>query len=246
MANLSSVDGEMTIQSTNTSLYDLSVFVYYFQQIESQYAYPTNLSVIEELDKDETWEFVKDYAVKETDESSAIQRSITFPFSANGRWSYQHNFKWFFDMKKYQDIIDKESHCGYDNLLKSITIKVSYTEEEAGAGFINESNATIIAKEIQPHKFESDVVEYHGKSYAYTIENLRAICGYEEACSIPDMLAHPEEYFTQKAIDDHYDKIKAQLERAIQQDHAAEDDICWEVETLLDDYGIQIDKADLL
>ena len=246
MANLSSVDGVMTIQSTKTSLYDLFVFTYYFQQIESQYTYSTNLLGVDGLDKDDVWEHIKTYAIQERDASNAIQYSIIFPFSANGRWSYQNNLKWFFEMRKYQDIIDKESHCGYDDLLKSITIKVSYTEEEAGAGFINESNATIIAKEIQPHEFESDVVEYHGKSYAYTIENLRAICGYEEACSIPDMLAHPEEYFTQKAIDDHYDKIKAQLEKAIQQDHAAEDDICWEVETLLDDYGIQIAKADLL
>lgn len=246
MANLSSVYGKMTIQSANTSLYDLFVFTYYFQQLESSYAYPTNLSTIDRLYEDEVWEHIKQYAVQERDASNALQCNITFPFSANGRWSYQHNFKWFFDMKKYQDIIDKESHCGYDNLLKSITIKVSYTEEEAGVGFINESNATIIAKEIQPHEFESDVVDYHEKAYAYTIENLRKICGYTEACSIQDMLQHPEEYFTKHAIDDHYDQIKAQLERAIQQDHAAEDDICWEVTTLLDDYGIQIDKNDLL
>lgn len=245
MANLSSVDGEMTIQSTNTSLYDLFVFTYYFQQIESQYAYPTNLLGMDGLDKDEAWECVKQYAIQERDASNAIRYSITFPFSANGRWAYANNLKWFFDMKKYQDIIDKESHCGYDALLKSITIEVSYVEEEAGANFIGECTAIVKANEIRPHEFESNV-DYHEKMYDYTIENLRKICGYTEACSIQDMLQHPEEYFTQKAIDDHYDQIKAQLERAIQRDHAAEDDIGWEVVTLLDDYGIQIDKNDLL
>jgi len=137
-----------------------------------------------------------------------LRRSKEQHFNAMGRWSFQNNLESFFDVldPQYMDRVYKAVHStprqifnSYYYLLKNmkereLTIHWSYTDEEAGNGYLY----TQIGYHSITAKFQYNVSSY--QTYTYNLKNYCAVYlegddepVYEAAFNLSKLFNIPQE-----------------------------------------------------
>ena len=240
MANLSSVFGDISIFAP--SINDLAVFAYYFQKLNNNVTYYTNLNDIEEFDKfEDVLNFIKDnHTVINHKNSKTFEFNSSF--TACGRWTFETNLEWFFGLEKYKDEIEALSSKSYDELIESIKILTHYTEEESGCAFIDKAVASLKAKRTKDETYESDIDINHD-TYDYTVENLKNMCDYTDVYSINDALKNMSDYFTEDALKKHKLEITNSLKATPKEKRDA---VYFDRDDMFDDLTIKINHNYLL
>lgn len=234
MANISSAFGDMSISAP--SINDLAVFAYYFHKSNNSVEYYTNLNQIDEFKNfDDVLNFIKNNH-NILDDKNSKRFEFNSSFCASGRWTFENNLDWFFNLKEYKDEIEELSDNGYAALIESIEINVNYIEYECGCAFIDEATAVVKAKKSNNNEFESDVTINH-KPHDYTVENLRNICGYDEVYSVNDALKNMNEYFTKDALKNHKTEIENSLTAIPDEKRNL---IYFDIDEMFEDLDIQI------
>lgn len=164
MANISSAFGQVTIQAPSPELLKKLLIVQ------------------SEFEKDAHYDTTIDYNKNELDEQihklpneNVYEFSTTF--AANGRWSFESNVTWFFDLLKYPDKIPVTPTPEESEIIElkkelrdyNFTVIFNFTDSESGCDFIEKGIATVTwnAAEQKSH------VDYNiHESHNYTVEAL--------------------------------------------------------------------------
>ena len=156
MANMSNASG--TIKFESTSLEYLAIFVHYFQKVKLEEYYTISLDLIDEnnfsrdqiLDKKQygnDFEYNRDY-VKKHSEKTVLNDSTIYSFSdffnGFGKYCFRNNFDFFFNLEKYEAEINELTDSKYEDVIKSMTIKLKYTDEEPASEILEEVTAVLV------------------------------------------------------------------------------------------------------
>ena len=197
MANSSNAFGEITF--INPVLKDLAIFMYYFNKKQSASDYSTYIFELENASFEEILDIVKKDSQKIND-----KYSITFSFDAFGRWTYENNLSWFFNLDNYKDQI--EELTDYDSLIENTLIKVNFLDEERGFKNLIEYSCELSAKKNKYDNYESVKSNIVKNTFDYTAKNLRELFDYE-IYSLTDAIENMEYYFNEDAINNHKTEI---------------------------------------
>ena len=240
MANISSVFGDISIIAP--SINDLAVFAYYFQKANENVTYYTNITDIEEFDKfDDVLNFIKNnYTVINNNDSKTFEFNSSF--TAAGRWTFECNLEWFFDLIKYKNEIETLSKKSYNEVIESIKINIHYTEDECGCCFIDKATATLKDKKTEDNKYESDIIISHDE-YEFTVDNLKNMCGYSDVYSINDALKNMSDYFTEDALKKHKRDINKALKSTSKDQRKC---VYFDIDEMFEDLDIKINPDYLI
>lgn len=197
MANLSNAFGEITF--INPILKDLAIFMYYFNKKQSSSDYSTYIFELENASFDEILDIVKKDSQKIDD-----KYSITFSFDAFGRWTYENNLSWFFNLDDYRNQI--EEMTDYDSLIENTLIKVIFLDEERGFNHLMEYSCELRATKNKYDNYESVKSNIIKNTFDYTVKNLKDLFDYE-VYSLTDAIENMEYYFNKNAIKNHKTEI---------------------------------------
>ena len=195
MANMSNAYGKITFEST--SLEYLIVFVHYFHKVKSKEYYEIFLDCIygTNFEDDREW-------IEKNSETTVLNGNTVYSFSTFfegfGRYCFQNNLDFFFNLKKYETEINDLFGFKYQDMIKSMTIMLDYVDEEPASELLAEVSALLIPEvKITDGKetYYTKIVSLKITNHEYTAENLRHFNCYDEACSLNYLLKHTNDYF---------------------------------------------------
>ena len=153
MANMSNASG--TIKFESTSLEYLAIFVHYFQKVKLEEYYTISLDLIGndfEYDRNR----IEKHSEKTVLNDSTIYSFSDF-FNGFGKYCFRNNFDFFFNLEKYEAEINELTGSKYEDVIKSMTIRLKYTDEEPTSEMLEEVSAVLFPnmeaiKELVPVK----------------------------------------------------------------------------------------------
>ena len=243
MANMSNASG--TIKFESTSLEYLAIFVHYFQKVKLEEYYDISLDSIDENnfgrqqklikkqygnDFEYNKDYVKKYSRKTVLNNNTIY-SFTDWFEGLGKYCFRNNFDFFFNLEKYETEINELTGSKYEDMIKSMTIKLKYIDEEPASEMLEEVSAVLVPnmEAIKEKRIGScKVIECKVTSHDYTIENLQFYDYYDEACSLNYLLKNVDYYF-----DGNEEEAKKFLTEALNENPKDADTIFTSVEDLI-------------
>jgi hypothetical protein len=200
MANCSSASGHITFK--NKDLTDLTRFIYYFNKLNGYAYYGTYIYELYDLDYNQTYEFVKENALL----NDKKEYELDFSFIGTGRWTYDNNLDWFFNIKKKDDII-----TNYDRLVLGTIIDVDFIDEEGGNDILYTYKASLHAKHNKYGEFDTVRENEEHVGYDHTAESIRYLLD-DTAYSIEDAIKYPNNYFSAEALSKYHTEILKALE----------------------------------
>lgn len=195
MANISNTYGHITFEST--SLDYLAIFVHYFQKVKSEEYYETVLECVYGNDLELNQDWIKKHSKKTIFNDSVIY-SFTDWFEGLGKYRFRNNFDFFFNLEKYEAEINELTGSKYEDVIKSITIKLDYVDDEPAGEMLEEVSAVLVPKIETINKkriCSCEVIDCKVTNHEYTAENLRHFNFCDEACSLRYLLEHIDNYF---------------------------------------------------
>lgn len=248
MANMSNAFGNITFEST--SLDYLAIFVHYFQKVKLEEYYDISLESIDENnfgrqqklikkqygnDFEYNKDYVKKYSRKTVLNNNTIY-SFTDWFEGLGKYCFRNNFDFFFNLEKYETEINELTGSKYEDMIKSMTIKLKYIDEEPASEMLEEVSAVLVPnmEAIKEKRIGScEVIECKVTSHDYTIENLQFYDCYDEACSLNYLLKNADYFF-----DGNETNARRLLTKALDENPKEADEIFTGVEELLNHFNI--------
>lgn len=248
MANMSNAFGNITFEST--SLDYLAIFVHYFQKVKLEEYYTISLDLIDEnnfsrdqiLDKKQygnDFEYdrnrIEKHSEKTVSNNSTIYSFSDF-FNGFGKYCFRNNFDFFFNLEKYEAEINELTGSKYEDVIKSMTIRLKYTDEEPASEMLEEVSAVLVPnmEAIKEKRIGScEVIECKVTSHDYTIENLQFYDCYDEACSLNYLLKNADYFF-----DGNETNARRLLTKALDENPKEADEIFTGVEELLNHFNI--------
>ena len=195
MANTSNTYGKITFEST--SLEYLTVFVHYFQKVKSKEYYETFLDCIYGTNFEDDREWIEKNTAKSVLNENTVY-SFVCDFTGCGRYCFQNNLDFFFNLEEYEAEINDLTGSKYDDAIQSMTITIDYVDEEPASEMLDEVSALLIP-EIETidgkETYFTKIVSFDITHHEYTAENLQYFDCYEEACSLNYLLTHTDSYF---------------------------------------------------
>lgn len=195
MANMSNAYGNITFEST--SLDYLAIFVHYFQRVKSEEYYNMTLEWTRKYDFEYNKNQIKKFSKKTVSNNETIYSywSIFYGF---GKYCFRNNFDFFFNLEKYEVEINELTGSKYEDVIKSMTIKLDYIDEEPASEMLEEVSAVLVPKIETIHEkkvYSCEAVDCKVTNYDYTAENLRNFECCDEACSLSYILKYVDYYF---------------------------------------------------
>lgn len=188
MANMSNAFGNIAFEST--SLDYLAIFVHYFQKVQLENYYSVSLDRIDEnnFGRDQVLakkQYGNDFEydrnrIERYSEKTVLNDSTIYSFSdffkGFGKYCFRNNFDFFFNLEKYEAEINGLTGSKYEDMIKSMTIKLKYIDEEPASEMLEEVSAVLVPnmEAIKEKRIGScEVIECKVTSHDYTIENLQ-------------------------------------------------------------------------
>ena len=185
------------------------------------------------------FEYNRDY-VKKHSEKTVLNDSTIYSFSdffnGFGKYCFRNNFDFFFNLEKYETEINKLTGSKYEDMIKSMTIKLKYIDEEPASKMLEEVSAVLVPKieTFNEQRIGScEVIECKVTNHDYTVENLQYYDCYDEACSLNYLLKNADYFF-----DGNETNARRLLTKALDENPKEADEIFTGVEELLNHFNI--------
>ena len=235
MANMSNTYGKITFEST--SLEYLTVFVHYFHKVKSKEFYETTLDCIYGTNFEDDPEWIKEHSRK-TGLNDNVIYSFSDGFEGFGKYRFRNNFDFFFNLEKYEAEINELTGSKYEDVIKSMTIKLNYIDEEPAGEMLEEVSAVLVPRIktiLEKKVYSCEVTDCKVTNHEYTAKNLRHFNFYDEACSLHYLLEHIDNYFYENE-----EKAREILEEALLKNPKESETVFTDLEDLIQYFDLPL------
>lgn len=226
--------------------------MHYFQKVKLEEYYNISLDSIDEnnfgrqqkLIKKQygnDFEYNRDYVKKHSGKTVLNNNTIysfTDWFEGLGKYCFRNNFDFFFNLEKYETEINELTGSKYEDMIKSMTIKLKYIDEEPASEMLEEVSAVLVPK-IETFNEQRicscEITECKVTNHDYTVENLQYYDCYDEACSLIYLLKNVDYYF-----DGNEEEAKKFLTEALNENPKDADTIFTSVKDLINHFDLPL------